>query len=104
MFYKFILYIAGVQVCIMNDKNHVKDRIKKVLSEHPEGLTILDIAKLVGVHRHTVTKYVYHLIGSGEIYQREVGTARLCYLKERLVERVKEKEILDKIKKRLERE
>lgn len=49
--------------------------------KHPEGLTFTQIAKLVGMHRHTVTKYVYQLIGSGEIYQREVGTARLCYLR-----------------------
>jgi len=83
------------------DKNHVKDRIKKVLSEHPEGLPILEIARLVGMHRHTVTKYVYELIGSGVIYQREVGTAKLCYLKEKFAEKVKEKEILEKLKKRL---
>lgn len=86
----------------MIDKNHVKERIKKVLSEHPEGLPILEIARLVGMHRHTVTKYVYELIGAGIIYQREVGTAKLCYLKEKFVESVKEKEILEKLKKRLE--
>jgi len=68
------------------DKNQVKNKIKKLLSEHPEGLHILDIARHVNMHRHTVTKYIYQLIGSGEIYYREVGTARLCYLKGMLVE------------------
>jgi len=87
----------------MIDRNRVKDRIKKVLFEHPEGLPILEIARLVGMHRHTVTKYVFQLIGSGEIYQREVGTARLCYLSSRFIEPVKEKEILEKLKKRLEK-
>jgi ribosomal protein S24E len=70
----------GVQLL---DKNNVKEKIKKVLSKHPEGLPIIEIAKLVGMHRHTITKYIYQLVGSGEIYQREVGTARLCYLKKR---------------------
>jgi len=73
------------------DRNHVTERIKRVLSEHPEGLPILNVAKLVGMHRHTVTKYVYQLTGSGEIYQREVGTARLCYLRENFIGRFKKK-------------
>ena len=68
----------------MSDRNNVKSRVKRVLLKHPEGLTILEITKLVGVHRHTVTKYVYELIGAGVIHLREVGPAKLCYLKERL--------------------
>lgn len=87
----------------MSDKNGVAGRVRSVLREHPEGLSILDIAKLVGVHRHTVTKYIYQMIGSAEIYQREVGPVKLCYLKESFVEKVREKEVLKKIKKRLEK-
>ena len=75
----------------MIDKNHVTDKIKRVLSKHPEGLPILNLAKLVGMHRHTVTKYVYQLTGSGIIYQREVGSARLCYLRENFVERIEKR-------------
>ncbi len=67
----------------MNDKNRVKDRIKKVLLEHPEGLHILGIARLLGVHRHTVTKYIHELMGAGTIYQRDLGTIKLCYLSNR---------------------
>lgn len=81
------MYKAVVQYVIrscirrpMNDENHVKSKIKKVLLDHPEGLHILGIAKLVGVHRHTVTKYIHELIGAGVIYQREIGTVKICYL------------------------
>lgn len=87
----------------MKDKNSVKEKIRKVLLEHPEGLSILEIAELVGMHRHTVTKYVYQMFGSGEIYQRDVGPAKLCYLKERFVENVREGAILEKMRKRLEK-
>jgi len=87
----------------MNDKNHIKDKIKKVLTEHPEGLSILEIARLIKAHRHTTTKYVHELIGAGILYQREVGPAKLCYLSSRFVEPVREKEILEKLKKRLEK-
>jgi len=64
----------------MNDENKIKDRIKKVLGEHPEGLHILGIARLVGAHRHTVTKYIHELMGAGIIHQRDFGTIKICYL------------------------
>jgi DNA-binding IclR family transcriptional regulator len=63
-------------------QNHVKERIIDVLKQHPEGLTAVDISKILGSHRHTITKYIYQLVGEGLLYQREVGTAKLCYLKE----------------------
>ena len=64
----------------MNDESRVKERIKKVLGKHPEGLHILGIARLVGAHRHTVTKYIHELMGAGAIYQRDFGTIKICYL------------------------
>lgn len=64
----------------MNDENRIKDRIKKVLREHPEGLHILGVARIVGAHRHTVTKYIHELMGAGLIYQRDFGTIKICYL------------------------
>lgn len=66
----------------MAKERQVVEAVRKALKEHPEGLTMLRIAELAGVHRHTVTKYVYMMVGSGEIYQRELGPAKLCYLKE----------------------
>ncbi len=40
----------------------------------------LGTLKLVGAHRHTVTKYIHELLGAGVIYQREIGTVKICYL------------------------
>lgn len=68
----------------MNDQHQIKEKIIKVLREHPEGLHIMGITPLVGAHRHTVTKYIHELIGAGVIYQREFGTVKICYLKKRL--------------------
>lgn len=64
-----------------NSVNQREDIIE-ALRKHPEGLTLRDIAEIVGHHRHTITKYVYELIGARVIYQREVGAAKLCYLRE----------------------
>ncbi|NIM46955.1 MAG: hypothetical protein GTN40_02230 [Candidatus Aenigmarchaeota archaeon] len=64
-------------------KNNVREIIIEILREHPEGLTTVDIAKYIGMTRHSVSKYIYQLLGEKKIYQREVGTAKLCYLKMR---------------------
>ncbi|MEM5812216.1 MAG: hypothetical protein QW286_00720, partial [Candidatus Aenigmatarchaeota archaeon] len=56
--------------------------IINVLRKHPDGLTLTSIAQLTGLHRHTATKYVYELKGAGIINERDVGSAKLCYLRE----------------------
>lgn len=58
-----------------------KDKIELILKQHPEGLTFTQIAVEVGMHRHTVTKYIYELRGEGTISIRNLGTLKLCYLK-----------------------
>ena len=59
----------------------IKEKIVGVLSKHPEGLTFTQVAVEVGMHRHTVTKYIYELKGEGTISIRNLGTLKLCYLK-----------------------
>ena len=63
-----------------DEKMNVEDRIVSYIGKHPEGTTILDLALAIGVHRHTVTKYVYRLEGARKIRLRKVGIAKLCYL------------------------
>ncbi len=58
----------------------IEKKILKYLKKHPEGTMILDLADAIGAHRHTVTKYVYRLEGSGKIKIRKLGIAKLCYL------------------------
>jgi Holliday junction resolvase len=62
-------------------KNEIKEKIKEVLSKHPEGLTFTQIARELGMHRHTITKYIYKLDGEGIILVRDLKTLKLCYLK-----------------------
>ncbi len=67
----------------MKKKNNVREKIIKILRKRPEGLTTVEIAEEIGMSRHTVTKYVYQLLGESLIFQRRVGTAKLCYLRMR---------------------
>jgi predicted transcriptional regulator len=62
-------------------KKGIREKVIKILEKHPEGLTTVEISKEIGMSRHTIAKYVYQLLGEGLIFQREVGTAKICYLK-----------------------
>ncbi len=63
-------------------KGDIREEIKEALGKSRYGMTIGEIAVAVSVHRYTVTKYVYELIGRGDIVCREVGKAKLCFLGE----------------------
>jgi DNA-binding transcriptional ArsR family regulator len=59
----------------------LKERTLSILGTHPEGLTIRSLSEIIGVHRQTITKYVFELKGAGIIHRRKVGSATLHYLK-----------------------
>lgn len=60
-------------------EKEVKGGIVSILKEHPEGLTIEDLATLLKKHRQTITKYMLELKGAGLIFRRRVGSATLHY-------------------------
>lgn len=62
----------------------IRERVVETLKKHPEGLTILDISKILGTNRNTVTKYIYELSGAGLIEHRKIGTAKLCFLSKKM--------------------
>jgi DNA-binding Lrp family transcriptional regulator len=64
----------------MSRENNIHEKIVEVLRQNSDGLTILDIAQNVGAHRHTVTKYVYELVGAKIVKMRKISSAKLCYL------------------------
>jgi hypothetical protein len=61
-----------------------REAIIDLLRNHPEGLTISSLASLAGMHRHTATKYFYELRGADIVVERDVGPAKLVYLREGL--------------------
>jgi len=88
----------------MNDNGEsLKKKIVEILEQHPEGLTIQDLSEILKVHRQTVTKYVLVLEAIDVIYRRRIGAVTLHYIKEKFVQAVKEKEILEKLKENLEK-
>ena len=59
----------------------LKKKIIAVIKQHPEGLTIQDLAGILKAHRQTITKYILFLEGAGTIYRRRIGSATLHYLR-----------------------
>jgi DNA-binding IclR family transcriptional regulator len=60
---------------------NIKQKVIEVLKKHPEGLIINEISKILGIHRHTLIKYIYQLVGEQLIYQMNIGSAKLCFLR-----------------------
>jgi response regulator of citrate/malate metabolism len=57
-------------------------KIKEALKDKPKGLTIAEISKATGLGRITVKKYLLYLLGKKEVEMRQVGPAKIFYLKE----------------------
>lgn len=80
-------------------KRTKKEAIVKILREHPEGLTIQGISKLGKMSRITATIYLHELLGEKTIIERKVGAYRMFFMKDRYLEPVQKKELIEKIKK-----
>jgi len=68
-------------IIVVPTENSVEKEILGLVSKHPEGLSIDDISSNLGLHRHTVSKYVYALVRSNQIVQRKIGRVSLYYPK-----------------------
>ena len=66
----------------MKVRRNAKELIMNALREHPEGLMLIEIAKITGMNRITVTKYIHELLGEGSVLQKEAAAAKICYLRE----------------------
>ena len=78
--------------------NNIKKRIVSILRQNPEGLTMLKIAKMIGVHRNTIPRYLYELKGEEKVEIRRIGPAKLFYLNKGFIRRVNEQDILEKLR------
>lgn len=58
------------------------ERIRELLGEHKQGLTIDEVSRFLGINRSTASKYLNSLVYSGAATIRRLGPAKLFYLKE----------------------
>ena len=62
-------------------KKNIKNHIIEILKEHQNGLTILDVAKLTGRNRLTVSKYLAILEAENIVECNKIGVSKICRLK-----------------------
>lgn len=80
-----------------------KDPIKAIIEAlklNPEGLTLLSLAQVTGLHRHTCRKYIDELVGTDVVFQRDVGAAKLCYLNKKIENKEQENILIEGLKKK----
>lgn len=61
-------------------------RIKEELEQHPEGMSITDIAGLLHMNRNSVAKYMDILQIQGSVDGRKRGTSKVYYISHRIPE------------------
>ena len=55
------------------------DRVITLLKKNNEGLTVIDISRILKISRNTVSVVLAGLIGAGKVRVRPVGVAKLHY-------------------------
>lgn len=63
-----------------------KKSILTFLANRPRGSTISEVSENIGISRPTVSKYLEILRAESKVEQREVGRAKLHYLKQESLE------------------
>jgi PAS domain S-box-containing protein len=62
----------------------VTERLKGLLKENPEGLSITDIVRAIPINRNTASRYLDTLLVSGQVELRHFGMAKIYSLANRL--------------------
>ncbi|WP_342772062.1 MULTISPECIES: PAS domain-containing protein [unclassified Methanoculleus] len=64
--------------------DHSISKVLDTLKEHPEGLSITDLAVLLSMNRNSASKYLDILQRQGSIDMRQIGVAKIYYPTRRL--------------------
>jgi PAS domain S-box-containing protein len=73
--------------------DHIKDmipdqekivRIKGILKDHPQGLTVVDLSRYLCMNRNSVAKYVAILQASGQVELQHFGASKVVFLSQRV--------------------
>jgi PAS domain S-box-containing protein len=68
----------------MENYNPEFDRIRDLMQTRPEGISITDIARSLGINRNSVTKYLDILQMQGFVDAKKRGTSKVYFLTRRL--------------------
>jgi PAS domain S-box-containing protein len=69
---------------MMQDYKHEISRIKDLLKEHLEGMSVTDISKALNKNKNTIGRYLDILLISGQVDMRTFGMAKVFTLSQRV--------------------
>ncbi len=62
----------------------ITEKIKSVLKDNPQGLSITDIVSMVDLNRNTAGRYLDNLLISGQVEMRRFGMSKIYVLSQRV--------------------
>jgi len=65
-------------------KKEITFQIKDILKKNPQGMSITEIVKTVGINRNTAGRYLENLLVSGQVEMRRFGMAKIYMLSQRV--------------------
>lgn len=65
-------------------KENEIQRVRKILGQHPKGLTIEDVSQKLSMNRGTAAKYLNLMVASGQAEMRSLGPAKLFSITHRI--------------------
>jgi len=65
-------------------KREINAKIKELLRERPQGLSITEIVRIININRNTAGRYLENLMVSGQVEMRHFGMAKIYRLAQRV--------------------
>jgi PAS domain S-box-containing protein len=65
-------------------KREITAKIKELLREKPQGLSITEIVRIININRNTAGRYLENLMVSGQVEMRHFGMAKIYRLAQRV--------------------
>ncbi|MCX6682897.1 MAG: PAS domain S-box protein [Methanoregula sp.] len=65
-------------------KREITAKIKELLRERPQGLSITEIVRIININRNTAGRYLENLMVSGQVEMRHFGMAKIYRLAQRV--------------------
>lgn len=69
---------------MLKEKERGHSRFIDILREHPRGLTIEEISKLLPLNRNATSKYLNRMLISGQVEMKTFGPAKVFFISKRM--------------------
>lgn len=69
---------------VLKEKEREQSRFIEILRDHPRGLTIEEISKILPLNRNATSKYLNQMLISGQVEMKTFGPAKVFFISKRV--------------------